>query len=493
MLIEAIIILVATLCASYYWLFGFWNRRNVFNVKFQITFLTFIKVLIKNEHLGNIFADIYKKYKSHGMVGFYILFDPMLLVTNPKLVEEVIVKEFNKFHDTPTEMKKGINPLFALNPFAAKGTEKWKELRSIQASNMTTFRFKEILPIIYCVAENMVNYLTEMKMEPIAAKELSFLFSVESSCLCGFGVQPNAFTDSENSFIEYSENIFKPSPFTMFCHFLLPWIGNLLKLRILSKDAEESFILFVKTIFEYRSRSNVTKNDFIYYLMKLNQKLKEGNKPEYSNVELAGHCLTYYLDSTQTTSNQLAFFLLDLANHQHVQDKLRKEISSISNSPRDFDLEKVNSIRYLNMAINESLRMHTQGTWISRTCTQDAVIGNTPIPKGTKVFVPVEAFHNDPEWFPSPEKFDPERFSEERKDSIPKYTFLPFGEGPRICVGYKLALLQIRMAVIFLVLNFTILPSSKVDREEIVLENALLPTPGHNAKLKFKPMKCIDQ
>ncbi|XP_014292723.1 cytochrome P450 6j1 [Halyomorpha halys] len=490
MLVEGIVALVVTLWLSYLWLFGFWDRKDVFNVKFEFTRQTFTKVLIKKEHIQDFFVDLYRKYKSEGLVGFYALFTPMLLVTDPELVKTLIVKDFNKFQDTVMEVKKEVDPLFAMNPFVAKGMEKWKELRGIQASNMTTVRLKEIIPIMYRVAENMVNYLTEKKMAPVVAKEVSFLFTVDNASSCGFGIEPSAFTDPENNFIKYanSEKIFQPSPLTMFGHFFLPKIANFLKLRLLSKDAEDFFEAFVQKMIEFRTSSNVTKSDFINYIMKMNQKLIDENKPAYTNLELAGHCLSFYADTTETSSNQLAFLLLDLAAHQDVQDKLRKEISSISKCPTDFNLEKINSINYLNMVVNESLRIHTQATMLSRTCTQNAVIGNTPIPKGTKVFVPVGQFHKDPEYFPNPEKFDPERFSEENKDSIPKYTFLPFGEGPRICVGFKLALLQIKLAVIFLLLNFTIHRSSEEGKEDISIDNTPLLTPGPACKLKFEPI-----
>ncbi|XP_014287735.1 cytochrome P450 6j1 isoform X1 [Halyomorpha halys] len=489
MLVEGIVVLVVIFCLSYSWLFGFWDRRNVFNVKFEFT-RQMLNKIIKNQHSQDRFEDLYRKYKSEGLVGFYTLFSPMLLVTDPELVKTVIVKDFNKFHDTAMEAKEEVDPLFAPNPFFTKGMEKWKELRSIQASNMTAVRFKEIIPIMYKVAQNMVNYLTEKKIEPVVAKEFCFLYTVDNSCSCGFGIEPSAFTDPENNFVKYanSENIFKPSPFTMFCRFSFPKVANFLKLRVLSEEAEEFFKSFVQKMIEYRSSSNVSKNDFINYLIKLNRKLKEENKQAYTNLELAAHCLTFYVDSTETSSNQLAFFLLDLANHQHVQDKLRKEISSISKCPTDFDLDKVSSINYLNMAFNESLRIHNQTGMLSRTCTEDTVIRNTPIPKGTRVFIPVGQFHMDPEYFPNPEKFEPERFSEEKKDSIPKYSFLPFGEGPRICVGYKYASLQIRLAVIFLLLNFTILPSNDDGKEEIILDNAPVLTPGPRSKLKFKPI-----
>lgn len=491
MLIEAIVAVIITLYLSYKWLFGFWDRRNSFNVKFAFNRQILIKIFIKKEHTQDFFGNLYKKYKNHGVVGFYALFNPMLLVTDPELVKTVLVKEFNKFTDTAMEMSREYDPLFALNPFVAKGIEKWKELRSIQASNMTTVRFREIIPTMCRVAENMVNYLKEKKMDPITAKDLSFMYTVDNACSCGFGIEPSTFTDPDNNFIKHanSEKLFSPSPLAMFFHTFLPKINKFNKQRIISEEAQGFFESFVQKMIEYRTSSNVTKNDLINYIMKLNQKLKDENKPVYSNLELAAHCMTFYTDSAETSSNQLAFLLLDLANHQDVQEKLRGEIYSISKCPAHLDIEKINSISYLNMVINESLRVNTQISWISRTCTQDAAIGSVQIPKGTKVFIPVGPFHKDPEYFPDPEKFDPERFSEENKESIPKYAFLPFGEGPRICVGFKFALLQIKLAVIFLLLNFTILPSSEDGKEEIAKGNTAFLTPGSSCKLKFKQIK----
>ncbi|CAH1394648.1 unnamed protein product [Nezara viridula] len=490
MIAEAIVVLIITSYLSYIWLFGFWDRRNVFNIKFGFTLQTFPKILIRNEHIQDFFVDLYTKYKSHGIVGFYAMFTPMLLVTDPEIVKTVMVKDFNKFTDTGIEIRKDVDPLFAINPFVAKGIEKWKELRSIQAANLTAVRFKEIIPTIHRVAESMVDYVREKKMEPITAQKLSFMYTVDNACSCGFGIEPSAFTDTENNFIKYanSDKLFNPSPLTMYCHLFIPAMTSVLKLRILSEEAGDFFDSFVKKMIEYRTSSNITKNDLINHIMKINQKLKEENKPAYTNLELAGHCMTFYVDSTATSASQLTFFLFDLADNPEVQEKLRKEISSISKCPSDFDIEKINSINYLNMAINESIRIHTQATWISRTCTQDSVIANTPIPKGTKVFIPIGQFHKDPEYFPDPNKFDPERFSEENKDSIPKYTFLPFGEGPRICVGFKFALLQIKLAVIFLLLNFTILPSNQEGKEGIVIDNTAFVTPGSSSKLKFKPI-----
>lgn len=72
-----------------------------------------------------------------------------------------------------------------------------------------------------------------------------------------------------------------------------------------------------------------------------------------------------------------------------------------------------------------------------RICTKDYKIPETNciLKKGTSVMIPYHSLHHDPEYFPDPEKFDPERFNDKNKNNIPQFAYIPFGEGPRICIG----------------------------------------------------------
>jgi cytochrome P450 family 6 len=81
--------------------------------------------------------------------------------------------------------------------------------------------------------------------------------------------------------------------------------------------------------------------------------------------------------------------------------------------------------------------MHSPAAQLSRTCIKDYKLPDQDviIEKGTTVIIPVMGIHYDEEYYPEPEKFDPERFTEENKKSRPNYTFMPFGEGPRNCIG----------------------------------------------------------
>jgi cytochrome P450 family 6 len=85
----------------------------------------------------------------------------------------------------------------------------------------------------------------------------------------------------------------------------------------------------------------------------------------------------------------------------------------------------------------ETLRKYPPGSFLARECTKkyDIPGRDITIEKGTLIIIPVIGLHRDQKYYPDPEKFDPDRFSEEMKDRNPQFTYLPFGEGPRICIG----------------------------------------------------------
>lgn len=96
-------------------------------------------------------------------------------------------------------------------------------------------------------------------------------------------------------------------------------------------------------------------------------------------------------------------------------------------------------INYVIKIMNflETFRKYATLPGLSRCCTKDYHVpdSNIILKKGTNIFIPVDGIHYDPEYYPDPEKFDPTRFSEENKNKRHQFTFLPFGEGPRICIG----------------------------------------------------------
>lgn len=125
-----------------------------------------------------------------------------------------------------------------------------------------------------------------------------------------------------------------------------------------------------------------------------------------------------------------------------------------------------------------------------RTASKDYKMPNTnlTIPKGTLTMIPVYAIHMDPEIYPEPKKFDPERFSEENKRNRHPCAHMPFGDGPRNCIGLRFGLMQTKIALINLLINFKFLPSA---RTTIPMEfdfNSIILAPKDDMWLKVEKL-----
>jgi cytochrome P450 len=139
-----------------------------------------------------------------------------------------------------------------------------------------------------------------------------------------------------------------------------------------------------------------------------------------------------------------------LAQNPAVEVRFRAELES-KLAGRQPDYADIARLPYTEMIIKEALRMYPP-TWtlVPRCPTQEVELGDYRIPRGTWVFVSPYATHHDPRFFPDPERFDPDRFAPERQPAMSQFTYIPFGGGPRICIGnhFTLTLLAMALAVI---------------------------------------------
>ncbi|KAJ9581326.1 hypothetical protein L9F63_023499 [Diploptera punctata] len=165
----------------------------------------------------------------------------------------------------------------------------------------------------------------------------------------------------------------------------------------------------------------------------------------------------FFIAGFETSSTTISFCLYELALNQDIQERLRKEINEVLKKHEgQITYEAVQNIEYLDNVISETLRKHTPVPILTRKCTKEYQIPNTQITleKGTEIVIPTQALQFDPQFFPQPEKFDPERFSKEAKNERHRFTFLPFGEGPRMCIGMRFGLMQTKVGLINLLSNY---------------------------------------
>ncbi|XP_062403802.1 thromboxane-A synthase isoform X3 [Sardina pilchardus] len=172
--------------------------------------------------------------------------------------------------------------------------------------------------------------------------------------------------------------------------------------------------------------------------------------------EIVGQAFIFLLAGYETSSNTLAFTCYLLATHPDSQRRLQHEVDDFFTKHDTPDYNNVQELKYMDMVVAEALRMYPPGFRYARTVEEDCMVNGQLLPKGATLEIPAAYMHYDPEHWPEPDKFIPERFTAEAKASRHPFVYIPFGAGPRSCVGMRLAQLEMKMALTLIMQRFTV-------------------------------------
>ncbi|XP_049644657.1 cytochrome P450 3A12-like [Suncus etruscus] len=205
-----------------------------------------------------------------------------------------------------------------------------------------------------------------------------------------------------------------------------------------------------------------------------------------TDQEVVAQMVNFGLAGYETTTNSLSFTIYLLATHPNVQLKLQQEIDSTFPNEAQPTYDALMQMEYLDMVVTESLRLYPATGRLDRVCKKDVEINGLLIPKGTVVVIPILVLHKDPELWTKPEDFCPERFSGANKNSINPYVYMPFGAGPRNCIGMRFALMNLKLALVKILQNFTFKPCEET-QIPMKLSNQAVLQPEKPIVLKAEP------
>ncbi|XP_018052419.1 PREDICTED: probable cytochrome P450 28d1 [Atta colombica] len=368
---------------------------------------------------------IYNAYRDRSMVGIYNFMTPTLMVREPELVKTVLQTSFTNFHENGLKIDPKLDPLLANNPFFNYG-EKWMTGRKRLTYAFSSMRLKILLETVKQVCQTFEGYLDKKidkagKVE-LELKELFSRFTSQVVSGAGFGIDGLSFNEEKE---------------------------------------KDSF--YAMDVMEQRRKEATPRNDFLQLMSDLER--IEGDK---FNLEiLTSHAVSFFVDGYETSSSVLSFIGFHLASNPKVQEKLREEVMSVLNKYDDvITYEALKDMTYMDQVINESMRILPTLGFLSKVCTEETELRGSDglvcrVERGMYIMISISGLQTDPRYWENPEEFDPDRFGPDRKHNIEKFTFLPFGEGPRMCVGMRMAQLQMKACLATFLRKYSIELSPK--------------------------------
>ncbi len=185
-----------------------------------------------------------------------------------------------------------------------------------------------------------------------------------------------------------------------------------------------------------RRKSGQDTGDLLSMLL-----LAQDEDDRMSDQQVRDEALTLFLAGHETTANALTWTWYLLSQHPDVERRLHAEIDTVLEG-RSPELADVPNLRYSEMVLAEALRLYPPAWAIGRMATGPFELGGTAIPAKSICILSPYLVQRDPRWFPNPEKFDPERWTPEERESRSKFSYFPFGGGARVCIGERFAWME---------------------------------------------------
>ncbi|GAB0098876.1 Cytochrome P450 [Sergentomyia squamirostris] len=480
------------------WHFDYWRKRGIPGPTPRFLFGNAPSFITQKEYIAYDYDKLYKQFKNRfNFIGFWNIRSPAILLLEADLVKEVLVRNFKSFSDNTFAdfTDKEADPIFGRNPFMLKGNE-WREKRAEITPAFTTNRIKTMYPVVEDVCDGMKQYIQrEIKknVHGFDAKELSSKYTTDVVSNCIFGVDASSFTNEKPIIREMGKELFTPSARILIYFFIqtiFPAIRSIYKMSFVPKNVEKFFISIMKDAIAFRKKTNVDRFDYLHYLLELQE------KKNLNELDLVAHAVTFFLDGFETSSVSLSFTLYEVARNKNVQEKLRAEIKETLAKHGKLSHDVVLDMPYLDQVIMESLRLYPPASQLAKNTTEKCELKISEgeyktLDKGTEIYIPIYSIHRDSEHYDQPDEFIPERFNPENggtKAFRDKGVLVPFGDGPRICLGMKFAQAQMKAAVVSLINNFEISVNSKTQIPIVFDPKQFLIYPIGGIWLDFKQL-----
>uniref|UniRef100_A0AAU7N4W7 unspecific monooxygenase n=1 Tax=Maruca vitrata TaxID=497515 RepID=A0AAU7N4W7_MARVT len=465
-------ILAGLVSVFYYWMkkkFSFWSERGVRGPKPYPIVGNFGSVILGRESGQMYLKRIYLEYEDEKLVGLYRGFQPVLLVRDLELLKQVLVKDFHVFQDRGMSRSRS---KLSKNLFATGG-ETWKILRKTLTPVFTSRKLKDMIPLVLKCVNNFTKYVDSLVENNVEheIKSLTSKYTLDVIGSCAFGLELNTATDAKNDFSIMAEKIFTPNTANRLLNILDMIIPGIRSLIVTNTEIQDFFLKLTQTVIQERDGKPSTRKDFMDLMLQLREegkatrKIEDGvSEIEFDDYMIAAQSLVFYSAGYETSAATMSFMIHEMALNPDIQERIHEEVCQVYKKHNgELTYESVKDMPYLGMVFDETLRKYAVAGLLFRVSSEPYTFAgtNVSIPKGTPILVSGNGITMDPKYYPNPEVFNPEHFSPENLKNLPQCAYLPFGEGPRNCIGLRFAKVESLLGMAAFLKHFKVEPSSK--------------------------------
>lgn len=234
----------------------------------------------------------------------------------------------------------------------------------------------------------------------------------------------------------------------------------------------------VLPMIEARRISGEDRGDLLSMLLTAEDESGQG----MSDEQIRNEALTLVLAGHETTANSLTWTLYLLSQNPDIAERLQEEIDAVIGN-RLPTLADLKNLTYTEQVIKEGMRIYPAVWSVARQTKEATQLGDYAIGKYATAVIPIWAVHHDERWYPNPWSFEPERWADERADAVPRYAYLPFGGGPRICIGNSFAMMEAQLILVSILQQFKL---THAEGHKVVPEPLVTLRPKYGMKMRLE-------
>ncbi|XP_053620210.1 cytochrome P450 6B2-like [Plodia interpunctella] len=462
--------------------FKYWESRGVKHEKPIIFFGNNVKGYLMQQSKTQSAAEMYWKYPKEKVVGFYRAAQPELIIRDPMIAKKIMVSDFANFiYRGFNPNRKVVEPL--LNGlFSAEG-DLWRMLRTRMTPAFTSAKLKAMFPLIIERAEKLQMRTLEAAKsgESMDSRELMARYTTDFIGACAFGLDSDSLSEEDSDFRKLGKKIFDAGIKDFFINLLKEMYPHAFGYLKYFKKIEDGARELVHEIKRARDFKPCGRNDFLDMMLDIEnkgavefesvEKVSSDGIPERVEMSLTGdvfmaQIMVFFAAGFETSSNSTSMALHLLAYYPEEQRKVQEDIDkALAKHNNKLSYDSIRDMLYLEMAFKEAMRILPALGYVSRLCSRTYTFEDIDltIDKEVKVVIPIQAYHMDPKYWDSPNEFRPERFLPENLEKI-KDVYMPFGNGPRNCIGARLGLMQSLAGLAAILSKFTVKPAPESKR-----------------------------